>query len=81
MLNAPGAGPWMGPVLSKVIEWQLEHADGTKAECEKWLQDEQTSGRIKIDTTSGARSEQSKRGKAGAQSQSKKRVKTDPDNV
>lgn len=71
VLNAPGSGPWMGEVLSRVVEWQLEHASGTKGECEEWLHGENIAGRIKIGTT------QSKRGRTGGQGQPKKRVKTE----
>ena len=39
-------GPWTGQVLARVVEWQLEHPDGTKQECEAWLRAEHEAGRI-----------------------------------
>ncbi|GJJ13929.1 hypothetical protein Clacol_008186 [Clathrus columnatus] len=30
-------GPWVGDVLSKVMEWQLKNPGGNKAECESWI--------------------------------------------
>ena len=45
-------GPWMGQVLARVIEWQLEHPKGTKQECEAWLRVEQAGGRVStVNTT------------------------------
>ncbi|OSD05776.1 hypothetical protein PYCCODRAFT_1443155 [Trametes coccinea BRFM310] len=45
VLNA-SPGPWTGQVLTRVVEWQLEHPEGTKEECEAWLQAENAAGRI-----------------------------------
>ena len=39
-------GPWTGTVLARVVEWQLEHPEGTKQQCEAWLREEQAAGRI-----------------------------------
>ncbi|CDO70920.1 hypothetical protein BN946_scf184829.g28 [Trametes cinnabarina] len=50
-------GPWTGQVLASVIEWQLEHPDGSREECETWLRSEHAAGHI---STSGG-----KRGKDG----------------
>ncbi|KAJ8488681.1 hypothetical protein ONZ51_g3411 [Trametes cubensis] len=46
ILEAPSAGPWTGQVLARVIEWQLEHPEGTKEDCEAWLRAEQAAGNI-----------------------------------
>ncbi|PIL30884.1 hypothetical protein GSI_07053 [Ganoderma sinense ZZ0214-1] len=45
LLGAP-PGPWTGTILARVVEWQLEHPEGTKQECEAWLREEQAAGRI-----------------------------------
>ena len=39
-------GPWTCQVLARVVEWQLEHPEGTKQECEAWLRAEHEAGRI-----------------------------------
>ncbi|KAH9921394.1 uncharacterized protein B0H18DRAFT_1086105 [Fomitopsis serialis] len=44
-LNAP-PGPWVAPVLSSVMEWQLDHPEGTKDECLEWLKAEHAAGNI-----------------------------------
>ncbi len=45
-------GPWTGHVLARVVEWQLEHPEGTKEECEAWVLEEQAAGRIStVNTT------------------------------
>lgn len=31
------AGPWMAWTMQKILEWQLEHPQADKKECEKWL--------------------------------------------
>ncbi|OCH92693.1 hypothetical protein OBBRIDRAFT_726351 [Obba rivulosa] len=46
VLGAKSPGAWVGPVLSRVIEWQLDHPEGTKQECETWLASEHAAGRI-----------------------------------
>ncbi|KAI8983356.1 hypothetical protein BD414DRAFT_515839 [Trametes punicea] len=46
VLGAASPGPWTGQVLARVVEWQLEHPDGTKEECEAWLRSEQAAGNI-----------------------------------
>lgn len=43
-VSKPGA--WTGQVLARVIEWQLEHPDGTRTECEAWLKAEHGAGRV-----------------------------------
>ncbi|KAI0358943.1 poly A polymerase C-terminal region-like protein [Trametes cingulata] len=45
-LGAASPGPWTGQVLGRVVEWQLEHPQGTKEECEAWLRAEQAAGNI-----------------------------------
>ena len=60
-------GPWTGTVLARVVEWQLEHPEGTKQQCEAWLREEQAAGRI--NTTNAT----IKRGQgAGADAKTKK---------
>ncbi|RPD81576.1 hypothetical protein L226DRAFT_527847 [Lentinus tigrinus ALCF2SS1-7] len=46
-------GPWTGQVLARVVEWQLEHPERTKQECEAWLVAEHAAGNIS--TASGKR--------------------------
>ncbi|KAI0761691.1 hypothetical protein BD413DRAFT_616900 [Trametes elegans] len=46
VLGAASPGPWTGQVLARVVEWQLEHPQGTKEECETWLRAEQAAGNI-----------------------------------
>ncbi|KAI0367514.1 hypothetical protein BV20DRAFT_1054794 [Pilatotrama ljubarskyi] len=46
ILGAASPGPWTGQVLGRVVEWQLEHPQGTKEECEAWLRAEQAAGNI-----------------------------------
>ncbi|KAH9891118.1 hypothetical protein C8Q73DRAFT_651598 [Cubamyces lactineus] len=53
ILEAPSAGPWTGQVLARVIEWQLEHPEGTREQCEAWLRAEQAAGNI--NTSAGKR--------------------------
>ncbi|KAI0651437.1 hypothetical protein C8Q79DRAFT_899091 [Trametes meyenii] len=53
VLGAAGPGPWTGQVLARVVEWQLEHPQGTKEECKTWLTAEQAAGRI--NTSAGKR--------------------------
>ncbi|OBZ79815.1 CCA tRNA nucleotidyltransferase, mitochondrial [Grifola frondosa] len=49
LLGASKPGPWTGHVLARVIEWQLEHPQGTKDECEAWLAAERQAGRITVE--------------------------------
>lgn len=67
ILGATKPGPWTGQVLAKVIEWQLDHLEGTSNECEAWLKAEHEGGNIVINEISGP---VSKRG-AGAGDESK----------
>lgn len=48
-MGASKPGPWTGQILARVIEWQLEHPDGTMVECEAWLRAEREAGRIRIE--------------------------------
>jgi len=48
-MGASKPGPWTGQVLARMIEWQLEHPNGTKDECEKWLKVEHEAGRIHVE--------------------------------
>ncbi|TFK57694.1 poly A polymerase C-terminal region-like protein [Heliocybe sulcata] len=41
-------GPWTGHALARVVEWQLAHPAGTKAECAAWLKAEHGAGRIGV---------------------------------
>lgn len=69
-------GPWTGQVLAQVVEWQLEHPDGTKQECETWLQAEHAAGRIHTDVPSTiTRPTQSKRGKGTSEGEKRKKPK------
>ncbi|TDL28902.1 hypothetical protein BD410DRAFT_781466 [Rickenella mellea] len=46
-INMPGS--WTGQVLSKIIEWQLQHPAGSKDECIVWLKGQQAEGVIVTD--------------------------------
>lgn len=71
-------GPWTGQVVTQVVEWQLEHPDGTKEECEAWLQAEHAAGRINTNVPSTiARPPQSKRGKGTSDGEKRKKPKKD----
>ncbi|KAJ6519339.1 hypothetical protein C8R45DRAFT_808031 [Mycena sanguinolenta] len=50
VLGTSRPGAWTGAVLSRVMEWQLEHPQGTIDDCTAWLKGEQTAGRIDIDS-------------------------------
>jgi len=41
-------GPWTGRALAQVIEWQLEHPNGTKEECIEWLDGQFTKGLVDL---------------------------------
>ncbi|TFY70082.1 hypothetical protein EVJ58_g18 [Rhodofomes roseus] len=41
-------GPWMRDALTRVVEWQLIHPEGTKAECVEWVKAEHAAGNIDI---------------------------------
>lgn len=43
------AGPWTGTVLARVVEWQLEHPEGSKGECLTWLKEQLSAGTLDID--------------------------------
>ncbi|KAJ4471316.1 hypothetical protein C8J55DRAFT_521349 [Lentinula edodes] len=43
------AGPWTGTVLARVVEWQLEHPEGSKGECLTWLKEQLSAGTLGID--------------------------------
>ncbi|KAF9812226.1 hypothetical protein IEO21_06310 [Rhodonia placenta] len=56
-------GKWTGVVLARVLEWQLQHPDGTKEQCEEWLRAEHAAGRINTSSDARAGSPPSKRAK------------------
>jgi len=41
-------GPWTGRALAQLVEWQLEHPDGTKGECIAWLDGQFTRGSVDL---------------------------------
>ncbi|KAF8823861.1 hypothetical protein HHX47_DHR9000095 [Lentinula edodes] len=43
------AGPWTGTALARVVEWQLEHPEGSKGECLMWLKEQLSAGTLGID--------------------------------
>lgn len=55
VLDAGRPGAWMNGVLARVIEWQLRHPEGTKAECEEWLRGEHAAGRISFEVAPAKR--------------------------
>lgn len=48
-LEAKSPGPWLGEVRNKLIEWQLEHPEGTKNDCIDWLKDQRRQGHIQVE--------------------------------
>ncbi|KAG7450132.1 transfer RNA nucleotidyltransferase [Guyanagaster necrorhizus] len=42
-------GPWMGQVLTQVMEWQLEHPERTKEDCATWLKHAHSMGLLQTD--------------------------------
>ncbi|KIP03256.1 hypothetical protein PHLGIDRAFT_77897 [Phlebiopsis gigantea 11061_1 CR5-6] len=48
VLETSQRGPWTGEVLERVVEWQLANPERTKEQCEQWLREERTAGRIVI---------------------------------
>ncbi|KAG1841321.1 hypothetical protein DFJ58DRAFT_732495 [Suillus subalutaceus] len=47
-------GPWMKAMLNMVLEWQLEHPDGTQDDCLAWLNEEKSAGRIDLEELKAA---------------------------
>ncbi|KAJ7356826.1 hypothetical protein DFH08DRAFT_850219 [Mycena albidolilacea] len=50
VLGASRPGAWTGAVLALVMEWQLQNPKGTADDCTAWLKEEQSAGRIDIDS-------------------------------
>ncbi|GBE78504.1 CCA tRNA nucleotidyltransferase, mitochondrial [Sparassis crispa] len=64
-LGTATPGPWTGDVLSRVVEWQLRHPEGSTDECQNWLISEKAAGRINIVTnTSGSKRKDGSGGKS-----------------
>ena len=55
-------GPWTGRALAQVMEWQLEHPDGTKEECAGWLDERFAKGLIDISSDPPANQKRVKSG-------------------
>ena len=70
-MEAGKPGPWLGKVLEKVVEWQLEHPEGTKEDCEQWLRADHLAGKISFDV-SPTRAAPAKRGRGEAREGKKK---------
>lgn len=62
ILNAKG-GPWTGVVLARVIEWQLEHPDGSKEECTVWLKEQYSSGNLVVNELNEPASKRARKSK------------------
>lgn len=58
-------GPWTGRALAHVMEWQLEHPDGTKEECTAWLDEQFTKGLVSISSDPPMDQKRAKGGKEG----------------
>ncbi|KZT22100.1 hypothetical protein NEOLEDRAFT_1157898 [Neolentinus lepideus HHB14362 ss-1] len=65
-------GPWTGQALARVIEWQLDHPQGTKDECAAWLKSEHAEGRIEVSDLRSGDQAAGKRGDDGAEKSAKK---------
>jgi len=44
----------MKAMLSRVLEWQLGHPDGTQDDCLAWLKEEKNAGRIDLEELKAA---------------------------
>lgn len=51
-LGAKKHGAWVGETLAKVVEWQLEHPQGTRDDCLLWLEHERSSWNLCFDDDS-----------------------------
>ncbi|KAF9654286.1 hypothetical protein BDM02DRAFT_3106593 [Thelephora ganbajun] len=58
-------GPWTGKALAQVMEWQLEHPNGTKEECVGWLGGQFTEGLIDLSSDPPANQKRGKSGEGG----------------
>ncbi|KAJ3575901.1 hypothetical protein NP233_g783 [Leucocoprinus birnbaumii] len=47
-VEASSTGPWLAEVRNRVIEWQLEHPEGTKEDCIEWLKEQRRQGHIQV---------------------------------
>ncbi|OAX34827.1 hypothetical protein K503DRAFT_697989 [Rhizopogon vinicolor AM-OR11-026] len=47
-------GPWMKAMVNRIVEWQLEHPEGTKDDCLAWLKEEKSAGRIDMEELKAA---------------------------
>jgi len=61
ILGAARPGAWTGHVLARVMEWQLQNPKGTIDECTAWLKEEQSAGRIDIDSEPASKRARTKR--------------------
>ena len=53
-------GPWTGEALARVMEWQLEHPDGTRQECTAWLDEQFTKGLVRFSSDPPANQKRTK---------------------
>ncbi|EPQ61126.1 hypothetical protein GLOTRDRAFT_69359 [Gloeophyllum trabeum ATCC 11539] len=70
-LNAK-PGPWTGQALARVVEWQLDHPQGTKEECATWLRAEHAEGRIEAVDPKAPEQATGKRREGGGEKNPKK---------
>ncbi|KAJ7785788.1 hypothetical protein B0H16DRAFT_1295113 [Mycena metata] len=61
ILGAARPGAWTGQILARVMEWQLQNPKGTIDECTAWLKEEQSAGRIDIDSEPASKRARTKR--------------------
>ncbi|TFY82353.1 hypothetical protein EWM64_g1654 [Hericium alpestre] len=73
ILEAAKPGQWTGKILNRVVEWQLEHPQGTKDDCAEWLQAEKAAGRLVLEDAHPA--SRVKRGKNGDKPEGTKKSK------
>jgi tRNA nucleotidyltransferase (CCA-adding enzyme) len=48
LLDIKSGGPWLGAMLTRIIDWQLEHPGGTKSEVAAWIVDKVANGEIAL---------------------------------
>jgi len=46
VVGASKGGPWTRELLTRIVEWQLENAEGSKDACIQWLGEEKVAGRL-----------------------------------
>ncbi|KAF9787018.1 hypothetical protein BJ322DRAFT_1053244 [Thelephora terrestris] len=65
-------GPWTGRALAQVMEWQLEHPEGTKEECIAWLDGRFADGLVDVSPDLSTNQKRTKGGEGGSAKKTKR---------